>query len=269
MAVSADLQVELDADIASVLRVIEDFIRNFPKRDLAGVIRQQGKLLIRDLLKLTPPSAGLTLGTSFGQQKLIGNNKVAGDINTVFADIRTLGIFHSPHKPEVGQHATDLLNARRYDELQRFLVDCGYGYRVPAQSVMAAPTEELHDKQRDGRGRVHEKKKTKYWVGRPGAIRSFIRKKQKLVGRLKAGWVPGAQALGAPVPGWVAKQSAQGGVINQLDQPDPAITFRNGVSYAVKNDQDARYVSYALKIRKGALMRQIQAKLDGRIRAAG
>jgi hypothetical protein len=169
------------------------FVEVFPKRDLGGVIKQQAKLLARDLLKLTPPNSGLSLNTSFATQRKIGQNAVAGQVNSVFSDIRTLGIFQNPKKPEVGEHARQLLDGKRYDELQKFLVDCGYGYRVRENSVIPEPTEETHNKHRDRRGRVNESLRTKFWTGVSGSVAKFVKKKKALVGKEKAGWVPGAR----------------------------------------------------------------------------
>jgi hypothetical protein len=267
MAAEAAFVAEIDVLADELFRAIDIFLEVFPKRDLSKVIGQQAKLLARDLLKLTPPNKGLSLNTSFATQRKIGQNAVAGQVNQVFADIRTLGIFVNPKKPAVGEHARQLLDGRRYDELQKFLVDCGYGYRVRENSVIQEPTEATHNRYRDKRGRVHENLKTKFWVGVRGSVLKFSKKKQKLVGKEKAGWVPGAQSVGQDAPAWVRGQSKISGSAQvKLDQADPEVSFRNSVSYAVESETEVRFVAMALKMRKTALLRQVQAALDGRIK---
>jgi hypothetical protein len=106
------------------------------------------------------------------------------------------------------------------------------GQRRPAAPVAM---ESIHQSARTDKGRVggRSRGRNRHRVTQT-ALKAYLRDAKKDVGKLAAGFVPGANAVGYRPPAWIARHSAPGSV--SLSITSHSIRFRaiNSVSYANK-----------------------------------
>jgi hypothetical protein len=168
--VATDFVAEIDVDRRALFRAIDTFVEVFPKRDLGKVIgskRSSSRATCSSSPRRTPASRSTRASPRSGRS---GRTPSPARSTRCLPTSGRSAFSTTRKSPAVGEHARQLLDGKRYDELQKFLVDCGYGYRVRENSVISEPTETEHNKHRDRRGRVHENLKTKFWIGVSGSV---------------------------------------------------------------------------------------------------
>jgi len=257
--------VYIEAETLELENALAEYAKT-SRKGIGEVLKERARLLVRDWIKFLPPFESYgSESESFATQRRIGQTAVARDIQSVFIDVRKLGIFASPKSPKAGAHAQQLLRMRKSDELQRYLVDTGYGFKP----IVEEPTDAMHNARRDARGRVQTGQRHKVWVTGKGAVARFVKRKQKAVGKLKSGLMAAVNKLGVGgVPAWISSQSGRGSIKDGTSDADPFVTVRNAVSYAANSNQEKRTAELALSRRTQNLVSQIAAKLEGKWRDA-
>lgn len=230
-------------------------------RELVDVLTQEARLFAKNVIQRTPPFVSMSGLESFAVQRRAGEEAVKRDVERAFAPVDTL-----PEKftrsPRLKRQMERAIEARDIDRVRGLFVVA----KIPSSSLVQAPTEALHNSVRDRRGRVR-RSRTSYYVMDGRALQRFVRQKQKLVGRAKAGWVAGARALQVRgLPQWIQRHPEQGIVIDQLRtdwSADPYITLRNTVSYIDTLERNVQMVPQALRGRSIAMEARVKAKMRG------
>lgn len=262
----ADLELRAEVEIGHLNRTLDTFAAEMG-RDIGELLPQQAKLLTQDLQHLTPPFASMNPKESFASQRKVGLAAVARDIGHAFADISELGIFQNPRSEKQGKRARDLLATGSDYDLWQFLDHAGYGEVIGhPTAIIAEPTEDLHNRAKDRRGRV-PRGRSRLWVRKAKSLGRFVKATQKKVGKEKGGWNRAAATFGARAPSWISGQPSRGEVVNKAKAPlNPFVVLRNQVSYVGDSDRQIRFVSLAVSLRTNAMIRQLEAKARGAIR---
>lgn len=221
-------------------RMVEKFSTE-TRRSFKDVLWQQAKLLVKDLIRATPPFGGNAFSESFNAQRRVGMEAVERDIRSVFTSLREF----------VGRlHDQDLANALSMagglGSMNKTRRNRGWRSGVDMQALEAIfrnmgmdgriirdVKPELHEQARNQRGRVGKRSKS-YIVVDEGSIKRYIKLKQSHIGKAKAGWMKAAIGLAVSgIPRWIRDHLAPGvftdksnGILEQ------SITVGNLVSYA-------------------------------------
>lgn len=262
MKFRAEWEVECKVASDRLEAKIEEYAKQVEKIP-AEVLPMVAKIFVKEVIKLTPPMRSLNPSESFADQKRIGENAVSGDIRSAFVPIDQLNVIRNPRVPTIGNAMRRVVRRGNPQEVAELLNRFGYR-NVRADKVIAEPTEELHNKLRGARGRVLRSRVGSYFVRSGAKLKRFIGKKQKLVGKMKAGWTKAADLVGMSLPAWIRRHSPRGGVQDESKRFwNPFIRIWNSVSYAGKQNQDIRFVTIALRNVRGNLQRQLAAKMKG------
>lgn len=229
---------------AEFSRQIEQVIRT-TGREASDVVRQEGKLLVQDLVKLTPPFGPSPNSESFSAQRKVGEKAVERDLTRTFTAIDPDKI----HNPKIRERIKALTRKGDVQAIQDLLKQC----RIPAAGVILEMTTAQHQARRDGRGRV--KRGKRLWIVRERSFGRFLREKKKHVGQSKAGWAAAAAALGLKLPAWITRHGTGGGSFVETKGNMPKIRIENRQG---GGGSDLRIVERALKNR----IRNIGKKLE-------
>lgn len=259
-AISASLELRLRNYNEAMVRFAAE-----TGRSIGDVLRQQARLCLRTIIKLTPPFQGLNdSAESFNDQRRVGLNAVEKQIGHAFKSIEGLSMVKAPRNSRLGANLQTALIKGDTQALSVILTTAGV-QDVNPDDIIPAVTDSLHNRVRNRRGRIPFSKNHKglYWVIHKTGVTDFIAKKQKLVGKLKGGWAAAAAAFKVTLPQWI-RAHASGNVVDNSDKVlNPQIRMVNTVSYANAADQDIRSVSIAFYNQTGKLERQMEAKLNG------
>lgn len=230
-------------------------------KSLQVVLDEQGRLFTRDVVKATAPfSPGQGWTESLAAQHQVGRKATERQIRGLFRPLSSLSVFTSQSR--TGRRLRSLASTGNFDEAGELLKAIG----LRTQGVVPAATRELHEANRNSRGRVT--KKANYFVRDGRSIESLVRRKMSYVGRAKAGWVKAASALGLPLPGWITKWASSGIFYRSGPPESPAITIGNAVPYIQQSGEEDRIIDWALNNRRRNLPKQIEHTMNALIRRA-
>lgn len=245
-----------DYDASAYRKAVRDLVDRFHV-DSGALLRDEARLLVRDLMQLTPPKNGG--GLSAGQRA------AERDINRVFLPIRkALKLLRST----LGESKTTSLIARllrkgKFEEAKRFLMPnkvWNLRVRVRAHSRNGSPVSEYHQRRTVKTGNIpgvdeatemttgatidpakHTSRRNRYGKvlgrrysqilldNRAGqALRKYIQEVKDRVGFALAGWLPAADRMGFRVADkWVARfrGKAPGNVIDASNMSGPRMSI--------------------------------------------
>jgi hypothetical protein len=237
-------------------------------RSMAAVLKHQARLFCQDMLDYTLPVENNKPGTGSGttsKAKQEGMDRVAGDIEKVFlpigyasfksvANADDLGIFTAWLRerrampkvilPEFLKEANSDLwdTSMMFERFKKFArkidrhgVGALAGRNRGTDNLSQAYTTNIKGLHESARGgprnyKVPDNFKPYFIVDYDSKVPSYIKRVQKRVGKLKAGWYTAGKQLGnIKAPSWViGNQWGTGIVVNQLaEKMAPAITVGN------------------------------------------
>jgi hypothetical protein len=213
------------------------------------VIREQSRLLLVRLLRLTPPKT-----------QAQGRKAVAADIRKVMTDLDGYR-FESPGIQKAWDEKDwDALEVifRRSPEFSRLRFSEG------------ADASE-HRSARTRRGRVPKRRKATVLVKKPSKLKRYIRDTQKRVGLTKAGWMAGLKIIQGKIPGWVSKHGSGYGSAKDAssDRRDPHIQVVNATRGIGEIDREDRILTTALQGRSRDMLRSLKKKQEFASRRSG
>jgi hypothetical protein len=234
--------------IAEFSADIERLVRETGRTAL-DVVLQEGKLLEQDLVKLTPPFGSAPSTESFNAQRKVGENAVERDVKRVFHIVD----LDSIRSDRLRDRLRELVRKQDLAGIKAALKDA----KIKVNDVVREASADIHEKFRDSRGRVQRPKWI--WVASDRSLKRYLKAAKAMVGKAKAGWAAGAQALGVRLPNWITRHGSGGGSV-QIDRnpQSPQITIRNAVPYIQTAGGDLKVVETAIRNR----MRNIRVKLE-------
>lgn len=225
-------------------------LANITGKSVRDVLRKQTKALARRLMDLTPPTKGL------GQ----GKKNVASDIGRVFADL-------GGTKWE-DKSLSRMWSAGNYSGVQRSLSNHPDYYSLPVsryERIFAQPIPNIHWAAINRSGRVPKGFVTRYAVGKKGALKKYIRKRQARVGIAKSGWLAAVISLGASAPQYVKRHGAKrGSIVNKCYGVSPLFIITNAVKTFPRGMKAEQIVKMAIRGQEWALKKNIEIELKKR-----
>lgn len=234
--------VAVNVDLTGLDRAILRYVEELGIEG-AKVVKNTGRLLAAELLRLTPPK-------SYAQ----GRAAVERDINRAMWSLDPAKIHNKVLRTAVQDQEFDVVQAF-LNALQRTGKSGAFaGYRLEHFSP------ELHRRARDRRGRVQRSQKI--IVLERAEHKRYVKEIQGHVGSTKFGWGIGAQRLGVNVPSWVLGHNpALGSYEENLKGLDPMLAMTNrgpgldGVAQSI--------IRQAVSRREKAMARDVDRMLAG------
>lgn len=247
---SATLTVVVD-DHKSALLEMSKF-----KKDFGKLLRQQGKLAIRDMAKFTPPFSETTSQESFASQRKVGQAAVKRDIERVFTPFSKIRMLQNPKGA-----LAKAIQSHNWQEVEQIMQRSGF----PNARVFQTVEPSIHDRARNRRGQVSKSKPLPNFVFNERALDRYIRLKQSHVGKAKSGWTTASNVLNVGLPNWITKQNGPGECLDASEAPIwQRITFGNFVSWIQESGSQLQIVSRALANRARAMRREAEEILKAR-----
>jgi len=243
---SADATISLDTrDLNKALRGLAIATG----KDADTIVMRESRLFAEKAMKLTPPR---TLAQ--------GRKAVARDIKKIIAGASESLIRHAIQE-----------NDGSGDNIK---VYSGDTEQPSIDWRRAQLTDEglksWHNSQRDRRGRIQSRARARgsgRWLENkrivvPERVRSdYIKRKQKNVGRLKAGWVPSVNKFHGKAAGWIRKHNPKGSAeIRGMRTNEVTAIMTNNATGAGSLD---RFMRDVLRIRLSAIMRDLRLIQSG------
>jgi hypothetical protein len=249
-------------DIQVETQIFEQRLADYSQasgRAIGEVLVQQARLVAKNVIQRTPPFVSFSGMESFAVQRRAGEGAVRNDIESGFASIDRLPELIT-RSPRLKSQMEDAVKARDEGKIRDLMTVA----KLPASRLIDAPTTRYHNVLRDRRGRVRRRKPF-FWVTDRRALQRFVREKQKLVGRAKAGWGASARTLGVRgLPQWILRHPEQGRVVDRAGAAvNPYISMTNTVSYIGTIEQHVQMVPQAIRGQSIKMEAQIRAKLRG------
>lgn len=226
------------------------------------VVRSEGKLLLQDVVRMTPPFSKGPSTESFNVQRKTGEAAVARDIRRVMLAVDDIKMLSLIRKKEIKDRLDKLIKKRDTQGVREILRKLG----IPVASVIVEADPVIHERQRDRRGRIQRASGRAINVVLRGlTLKRYIREKQSHVGKAKAGWAEAAKGFGVKLPNWITRHKSPGQFKDNTHDPKmPSVTIGNLVDYIQGAGADLRIMERAL----GNRVRNMKVKIE-RILASG
>lgn len=212
------------------------------------VIRDQARLLLTRVLRLTPPKT-----------QAQGRARVAGDILRVYKDFGNVS-FDAPSIQKAWR-------ANDYQALQTLLGPDNFteGLRLEKEVNPG-----IHQSARKVRGRVSDRRKPHVGITGRGKLRRYISQVQRRVGIAKAGWAHSMIAVGGKLPAWINRHGTGYGEVNDesRNRINPGIELINKVSHMKDLNTQKRIVASAIQGRSRDIARSAEHQLRKATRRA-
>lgn len=226
-------------DVARLNEDLRAFVAS-TGRDLAQAIRDQARLLTRDLIGGTPPfgkhafrrsSNELGAGESYNEQRKIGEAAVRRDVRRVFQPFNQYAAFIGKkfNNPKLEQYLLKLGRQSDTQQLERIFKKWMWHPKIRTTA-----TRPDHIKRRDRRGRV--KRATNTFILDERSRVNYEKEVVSHVGKAKAGWVQAALGLGlGGIPNWIRRHNSPGLFQDATASlVTPSVTIGNLVNYATE-----------------------------------
>lgn len=223
------------------------------KKSAQEILKQQAKLLVKDLVKYTYPEANSEAAETPKKRMEI---KVGKEIKKSMHGYATKGI----RDPEFKERIDKLVNAKDKDSLQQIFehIPKFNQYRV----VDFSPDYHQGDRLSSGTG-VLNVKNNKYRITLDNPdLKGYKTRIKNFAGKLKASWLLAANVVGIKLPMWISRHSAYattvGKVVYNDNEENPNIKIYNSAnptSYIIS------VVNRCLQYRARAMYRDLEHKL--------
>ena len=223
--------------------------------DLGKLIKDEAKLLVRDCIKLTPPTTGGAgiLKENLKKQEQSGKNAILRDIRRIVKDVKDLDMYKN-------EKVKSWLNRAFKNHDWNLVLDIvgggdGAGMQVP---------EKIHEQYRNKRGRM-QRVVPKFWIKDTPARKKLLTYAKKVferVGKAKAGWLPAARRLKLAKRHYIkfiSRHNGKGMVAdNTKGTQNPFVIVANLEAHAQKHDRGGKIMAVALKLRTNVIYDKIE-----------
>ena len=236
-----------------------DQVRKLDKRlatkTFPELLKQQGKLFVRDLILATPPFDKTTIDGPLNAQRKVGVQAVTTDTKRLFQPMPKVDTLAAGDK-RAAFALRKYIRTGALEALSTMLRRLG----ALNSGVVYEATEALQTTRRNAKGRI-PKKGFPIIVLRGRTILALVNLLKGHVGKLKAGWMPAAKKLGVSVPAWISKHSTPGSVHdNSRKLGNPSIMVSNNSAFGPQVEH--KIVEYAIEKRRGSMQKQIEALVN-------
>lgn len=234
------------------------------ERQLTPVLEKESRLFVKEIIKWMPPASQGVTGKKAHEQ---GKAAVARDIKRVFA---LNGYAYGTIRSAAARSAYWMLTKKRkFEDAQRILREQSYNVRLQHAEIAARPDESLHAGVRNARGRVKPSQPVRQVIVNEGTLNAYIRRRQRNVGILAAGWNAAARRFGYKPPAWIAKHGTTDGSAMPVKGADKFyFELRNAVGYGAAHAIQDK-VNRVLRYRKRAIQAAAAGALRAGLRGAG
>lgn len=214
-------------------------------RDARQELLRQGQLLVRDLIKTTPP-----------RKQAAGKKRIEKDANKALLLI-------DPDKTTNRELKNRLKEIQRQKDYEAATKIYNGSKKLKDYTFEKFSTSYHKSERLKGGDRLEVPKQTGKATLDKREHKDYTREVQSRVGRLKASWYPAAQKLMVNVPQWVSKHAIYGFAVGScyitLNNDSPHIYIRNR-----SNGQKLleRVLIHALDTRQKNMIRDIQRRLE-------
>lgn len=216
------------------------------------VLREQTRLLVKDLVATTPPFGRAAHLQDIDKQYFIGKAAVRRDVRRVFRPVTTLRAWTRPTNRRVKRSLERAVRQGDTLAVARIM-------RFNPGRVIARAEPRLHQSARDGKGTVPADFRW-YVVLDEGSVREYEQEMFERIGRAKAGWETAARAVGVELPEWIERHASPGR-FRQVNGPDgPSIEIANDVAYGSDFDE-LHILEKALARREQAMGQELEKAL--------
>lgn len=235
---------------------------------LNDALTGQVKLMVRDCMKATPPfTPGKNWTEGFDAQKVAGESATAGQVRSIYEDIKKLRIYSQIKLGKAGR-AGSYLRKLIADGDTSAATTLLNKLKIRTAGIVGEASSASHRAARDRRGRIQNPKNHRMFVMRAGSIERLAARKVANVGMAKSGWVTAARALKLPVSRWIKKHNGAGIFHRSGTADKPAITVANAVPFIQGTGQELGIVEWAFRNRLRNLPKQVERTLRAQARKA-
>lgn len=241
------------------LKQFNDSLAQFIREQGVGLpnaLRYQCRLLADRLIRGPKGSGGGRGLATPPATRSQGKAAVARDIRRAIVPLTRRYITASFRETSVQEAILDLVAKDDAEGLQVLFSRFESG---PLRDAEISDTfdAQMHQSQRDRRGRVLEKKSPRFATTDTDALADYVKRKQDNVGRAKGGWAASLLALGGSTSAWITKHSDLGHITDRADDLVAGyIRMTNESEWASGGDED-RIVSNALASRAQAILKDL------------
>lgn len=254
--------IRFHVDLADFGRQIQ-LLANATKKTLSDVVKDQSRLLVRDLIRSTPPHGTRPIKEDWTFQRHKGEKTIETDVRRLFSPISNIKAVMYP--TSASHHSRNI--RRQY--LQQMAVhgdwkglsQALFFMKVTPDLVEMTGTIGVSDYRTkwakwQKRGRIPKNTRDNTMVWESSAVNKVVHEIQLRVGWAKAGWLRAAAKLGVKrLPTWVTRHSGAPGSFEDLttDTDMPSFTMTNDVPYIGYLNNGGRLVSRAMANRQRAM----------------
>jgi hypothetical protein len=225
------MKLTVDSNVSQYTEALGEFIR-FHAVGIAQALRYQGRLLVQEIIKKTPPDT-----------RAQGRHAVERDIKRAIRPLR-------PQDFE-SKEIRALIRKRDYHGLEA--VFRKFPESSDLRNVSVVPFDpKLHAEVRDRRGRVQRFKRTA--TPDYNRVAEYIDRMKGHVGQAKGGWAASLIGLGGRPAAWIAQHAGAGAFEDHADNPIlEYVQMTNRSEWAGGGDED-RVIANSLRSRSVAML---------------
>jgi hypothetical protein len=282
MAAKSQLRVKFETK--AFLKAINNF-RTATRRKTGSVLKEVGKLVVRDAMSLSPPNSSKSVrANSKGKvawkvHKDMGEGAIANDLlgknerGGIFR-VRKSGTFKRAEKLQetLGKDMAGMQNAIWATKDGRVF---GVEHNLYQPDASISTMKAHHKKYRGANGRVSRAGRDDLQIGRhvfmdkmfvtKQRFNAYMKHLKRQVGKGKGGWNAAARKLKTPyIPKWIKRHGSSGGSVRvSINHPiHPTIMITNSINYMQKHGYKNQIMRKAIKSQTHNLKKRAKAAIE-------
>jgi len=235
-------------------------LKKVVRTKLGSVIKDEAKLLVRDCIRLTPPTTGGAgvIKEKLKKQQQAGEQAITNDIRKAVKNVTKLDMYKNP---KVKKWLDRAFKNHDWDLVMDIVNDKAgtAGMQIP---------NGFTEQHRNKRGRV--KSGPRFYIRdtkSESKLMAYASEVFKRIGKAKAGWLPAARRLKVAkkdMISFISRHRGKGRINMKIkNTPDPFIYVANLVEHAQKHGREERIMAVAMESR----VLSIRAKIEKALKA--
>ncbi len=277
--------MKAELEIKNFLKAINEF-RTASRKKTGSVLKQVGKLVVRDAMSLTPPNSTKSAFVKKGKpawavHKKMGEGAIINDLLGKKSDhghqggvfrVRKKSTFKKAEKwqEKLGKDMAGMQHSFWATKDGRVF---GVEHNLYQPDATISTMRHHHKKYRGANGRVSRAGREDLVIGRhvfmdkmfitKGRFNAYMKHLKKRIGRGKGGWNAAATALKVGRPKWIKQHGSSGGRVRvSINHPiHPTIMVTNEISYMQKHGFKNRIMQRAVRSQTRNLKKRTEAAI--------